>query len=351
MQSRAAPDCLARHYPDFAKTVIRLRLFMNKQHRITWNADPNPMDVETKMTQSSLTLAREIERPTRDAMLQRAASVHHFWNNNTGLFEEAWKEWEQNEDLTGLSLDETIFAPALRQAIDAAWSEPSSDSAVKDLWQEVFPGVYKAQFFDPEKIHVLRGYMDKAAQADIPLRPPYGISLNRAGAMLDPRSEGHLGAPGFQAFYDGLMNRYMRPISRLLFPDVAGFDSQTFGFSIQWKADTDTSLRPHSDASSVTLNINLNLPGEGFAGSGVTFIDPESRRVESLKFEPGVALIHHGSVPHASEPITEGSRSNFVLWLYGQDGQVARGGVDVPALAPQERWSRSTVPSDGFAPF
>ncbi|MEL7098752.1 MAG: 2OG-Fe(II) oxygenase [Pseudomonadota bacterium] len=303
------------------------------------------------MTQSSLTLARDIERPTREAMLQRAPSVHHFWNNNTNLFADAWKEWEENEDLTGLILDDSIYAPALREAVDAAWANPASDGAVKDLFEEVFPGVYKVQFFDPEKLPVLRGYMDKVAGADIPLRPPYGISLNRAGAMLDPRSEGHLGAPGFQAFYQGLMNRYMRPVSRLLFPDVAGYDEQTFGFSIQWKPDTDTSLRPHSDASSVTLNINLNLPGEGFAGSGVSFIDRVSRRVESLSFDPGVALIHHGSVPHASEPITSGSRSNFVLWLYGKHGQVAQGGYDVPALDPKDRWTLIEEPSDGFAPF
>ena len=303
------------------------------------------------MTQSSLALARDITRLTREAMLQRAPSVQHFWNDNTNLFENAWKEWEQTVDLNEFTLDETIFAPALRAAVDAAWNDPTDDAAVKDLWEEVFPGVYKAQFFDPEKLRILRGYMDKAANANTPLRPPYGISLNRAGAMLDPRSEGYLGAPGFQAFYHGLMNRYMRPISRLLFPDVAGYDRQTFGFSIQWKADTDTSLRPHSDASSVTLNINLNLPGEGFSGSGVSFIDPEARRVESLKFDPGVALIHHGSVPHASEPITEGSRSNFVLWLYGQHGQVARGEAEVPALAPEDRWTVPNVPSDGFAPF
>ena len=303
------------------------------------------------MTQSSLTLAREVARPTREAMLNREFSVQQFWNNNTSLFADAWKEWEENEDLSGLSLDDNIYAPALRKAVDAAWANPASDGAVKDLFEEVFPGVYKVQFFDPEKLPVLRGFMDKAADADIPVRPPYGISLNRAGAMLDPRSEGHLGAPSFQAFYQGLMNRYMRPVSRLLFPDVAGYDGQTFGFSIQWKPDTDTSLRPHSDASSVTLNINLNLPGEGFAGSGVSFIDPVSRRVESLSFDPGVALIHHGSVPHASEPITEGSRSNFVFWLYGQHGQAAQGGYDAPALDAKDRWTLLNEPSDGFAPF
>lgn len=303
------------------------------------------------MTHSVLDRARHVPRPTRDEMLQRAPSVQQFWNSHFRLFETAWAEWEESTDLEGLSLGSHLYAPALRQAVETAWQDPGREQAVRDLWTEVFPGVYKAQFLDPETLPVLRAYLDKAARAEIPLRPPYGISLNRAGAMLDPRSEGHLGAPGFQAFYGGLMNRYMRPISRMLFPDVMGYDSQTFGFSIQWQADTDTFLRPHTDAASVTLNINLNLPGESFSGSAVSFIDPATRRVEKLTFEPGTVLIHHGSVPHASEPITEGTRSNFVLWLYGAQGQVPHPQAPRPEIPPEQRWTAATEPSDGFAPF
>lgn len=304
------------------------------------------------MTRIARDLIRELERPTRQAMLERAPSVQKFWSENTPLFEKAWAEWgAEHEAIHGQTLDDSIYATNLRVAVDNAWQNPTQDTAVRDLWQEVFPGVYKAQFFAPERLKILRDYLDNAADADIPLRPPYGISLNRAGAMLDSRSQGYLAAPEFQRFYNGLMNRYMRPVSRLLFPDVAGYDGQSFGFSIQWKADTDTSLRPHSDASSVTLNINLNLSDEGFAGSAVRFIDPVSRRVESLTFEPGTALIHHGSVPHASEPITEGSRSNLVLWLYGQYGQVAREDGALPALKPEDRWTLVNEASDGFAPF
>ncbi|WP_424976632.1 2OG-Fe(II) oxygenase [Dinoroseobacter sp. S124A] len=303
------------------------------------------------MTQSVLDRARRVARPSREEMLQRAPSVQDFWTRNDALFEAAWAEWDATAAPGDLPLDDSLYAPALRRAVNAAWHTPARETEVRTLWTEVFPGVYKAQFLDPETLPVLRAYLDKAARAEIPLRPPYGISLNRAGAMLDPRSEGHLGAPGFQAFYGGLMNRYTRPISRMLFPDVMGYDSQTFGFSIQWQADTDTSLRPHTDASSVTLNINLNLPGESFSGSAVSFIDPASRRVEKLTFEPGTALIHHGSVPHASEPITEGSRSNFVLWLYGAQGQVPHPQAPRPEIPPEQRWTAATAPSDGFAPF
>ena len=303
------------------------------------------------MTVNSLSAARTIERPTREAMLQRAPSVQQFWLQNRDLFQDAWKQWEEGESDKLNSLDNSLYDAALRTAVERAWKDPDKESDVKALWKEVFPGVYEAQFFNPEQLATLRDYLSAVADADIPLRPPYGISLNRGGAMLDSRSEGYLAAPGFQAFYMTLMDTYMRPISRLLFPDVTGYDSQTFGFSIQWQPDTDTSLRAHTDASSVTLNINLNLPGEDFSGSGVRFFDNQTRQISELTFAPGTALIHHGSVPHESMPITEGERSNFVLWLYGEGGQVARGGIETQTIDAKQRWSLPDVKSDGFAPF
>ena len=303
------------------------------------------------MELNSLERARAIERPTRDAMLRRDISVHQFWGQNQDLFQDAWAEWERDNADRELTLDASLYDPNLREAVERAWADPTQEGAVKDLWEEVFPGVYKAQFFDPERLAVLRNYMSSVADAGIPLRPPYGISLNRGGAMLDNRSEGYLAAPNFQDFYNGLMDRYMRPISRLLFPDVMGYDTQTFGFSIQWQADKDTSLRAHTDASSVTLNINLNLPGEDFAGSGVRFFDRETRQVSELTFAPGTALIHHGSVAHESMPITQGERSNFVLWLYGENGQIPPYGAKPEPIEPHKRWVNRPAKSDGFAPF
>lgn len=303
------------------------------------------------MSINALERARTVARPTREAMLERHPSVHAFWDNNEAVFVDAWKEWETALGDENILLDRSLYAPKLREAIDRSWANPDQENVVKDLWTEVFPGVYKAQFFDPDRLSDLRAYMDRVADAGIPLRPPYGIALNRGGAMLDPRSEGYLAAPGFQAFYRDLMDHYMRPISRLLFPDVFGYDTQTFGFSIQWQAGKDTTLRPHTDASAVTLNINLNLPGETFSGSAVRFMDPVGRKVESLTFEPGTAMIHHGSVPHASEPILDGERHNFVLWLYGEKGQIPRPGAPVHTASAQERWTVPSAPSDGMAPF
>lgn len=303
------------------------------------------------MQENALQTARAVARPSREAMLQRHPSVSTFWNQNSDVFAQAWAEWEKTGDAGASTLDTALYDEKLRTAVEAAWVDPTKEGAVRDLWEEVFPGVFKTQFFDPQKLQTLRAYLDAAAKADIPLRPPYGISLNRGGAMLDTRSEGYLAAPGFQEFYTGLVDRYMRPVSRMLFPDVMGYDTQTFGFSIQWQADADTSLRAHTDASSVTLNINLNLPGEDFSGSGVRFFDHATRQVSELFFEPGTALIHHGTVPHESMPITQGERSNFVLWLYGENGQIPPRNAASKAASAVERWTLPTAKSDGFAPF
>ena len=303
------------------------------------------------MTSNALSAARSIERPTREAMLQRDPSVNQFWLENQDLFAEAWALWEASEADLSSQLDSRLYDTNLRNAVELAWKDPSKESDVKALWKEVFPGVYEAQLFNPERLATLRDYLSRVANADIPLRPPYGISLNRGGAMLDKRSQGYLAAPGFQAFYQALMDSYMRPIARMLFPDITGYDTQTFGFSIQWQPDTDTSLRAHTDASSVTLNVNMNLPGESFSGSGVRFFDHETRRISELTFAPGTALMHHGSVPHESMPITEGERSNLVLWLYGESGQVARPGIEHKRIDAKQRWSVPTVKDDGFAPF
>lgn len=308
--------------------------------------------------------ARELTLPTRENMLRRDPSVSQFWNTNRKLLEEAWAEWEIENKGKILVPDETLLDPKLRKAINDAWENPEKENAVADLWEEVIPGVYETQFFDVEKLAEFRKYLEDVANSQIPTRPPYGIQLNRHGFMLDERSEGHLAAPSFQAFYNDMMNRYMRPIAHLLL-GTYGYDNQTFGFSIQYNPDKDRDLHAHTDASAATLNININLPDEEFTGSEVDFFDKITRKTVQTTFKPGRAMIHAGSVPHATHPITSGQRSNLVVWLYGDQMQVPRGSrgsygsfgigssqVDIPDnITARERWSVPTEPKDTFAPF
>ncbi|MBB1275170.1 MULTISPECIES: 2OG-Fe(II) oxygenase family protein [unclassified Pseudoalteromonas] len=304
------------------------------------------------MFANQLQLARALELPTRQAMLYREPAVQNFWINNTDLITNAWSEWEATSiDSSTFTLDDTLLDKNLREAVKQAWEDPSKELAVKALLHEVAPDVFQFQFFDPERLAVLRGYLEQVWNSQIPMRPPYGIVLNRRGAMLDSRSEGYLAAPSFQAFYNEILNTYMRPISRMLFPEVMGFDTQTFGFSIYYEPNTDSSIRPHTDASAVTLNINLNLPGEEFTGSQVDFYHPYTGDIKSLTFKPGTAMLHRGNIAHAAKPITSGERTNFVLWLYGERGRLpAQGAPRIPVDAKQ-RWTNPNKPNDGYAPF
>jgi hypothetical protein len=143
----------------------------------------------------------------------------------------------------------------------------------------------------------------------------------------------------------------MRPIARLLFPEIYGYDSQTFGFSIQWQAGMDTSLRLHTDASSVTMNINMNLQDEKFTGSEVDFYDPITGSLKRLSFEPETAMIHRGNVAHASQPIRSGERSNMVLWLYGDRMQTPFDSNQADSVSARQCWSNPTAPRDRSAPF
>ena len=304
------------------------------------------------MFANQLQLARALELPTRQAMLYREPAVQNFWINNTDLIANAWSEWEATSiDSSTFTLDDTLLDKNLREAVKQAWEDPSKELAVKALLHEVAPDVFQFQFFDPERLAVLRGYLEQVWNSQIPMRPPYGIVLNRRGAMLDSRSEGYLAAPSFQAFYNEILNTYMRPISRMLFPEVMGFETQTFGFSIYYEPNTDSSIRPHTDASTVTLNINLNLPGEEFTGSQVDFYHPYTGDIKSLTFKPGTAMLHRGNIAHAAKPITSGERTNFVLWLYGDRGRLpAQGAPRIPVDAKQ-RWTNPNKPNDGYAPF
>ena len=67
------------------------------------------------MSLTSLQQARAVARPTREEMLNRDISVHHFWNQNRDLFESAWSQWQAENEAKLPQLDSSIFDPRLRR--------------------------------------------------------------------------------------------------------------------------------------------------------------------------------------------------------------------------------------------
>ncbi|GAC16383.1 hypothetical protein GLIP_3772 [Aliiglaciecola lipolytica E3] len=158
------------------------------------------------MSITQLQQARALKLPSREDMLHRAPSVQEFWNSHSDLLSQAWKEWEKSERDQKSPIDNTLLDDRLRNAVTQAWLDPTKESSVRELWKEVANDVFECQFFNPDRLADLRKYLESVWDAQIPLRPPYGIVLNRRGAMLDSRSQGFLAAPSFQAFYRELIN-------------------------------------------------------------------------------------------------------------------------------------------------
>jgi hypothetical protein len=99
-------------------------------------------------------------------------------------------------------------------------------------------------------------------------------------------------------------------------------------------------------ASLITLNVNLNTPGEE-ASYGPLGDDPciyfleDNGGKHNVSFTPGMALLHLGVLRHAAYPIQLGERVNLLVWLFGHGGYVRVAPYpEEEWMSRQERWSR-----------
>ena len=324
-----------------------------------------------------LQLARKLHVPL--ATETNSAEFEHasFWDDNGPLLQDAWNEWETNNIDTDVALD--LIDPTLSMALDSAFANPTeeTESNVKSLWtsstihdidQSSLPfGVYAIQLLTPPGIARIRHLLDMAASSGIPTRRPNG--MNRNGVIVDSNVNGAVPIKSLvQLVEEEIINRVVRPVGRMLFPDRVGCndDVEYFAFTIQYdgsdddddgsngneKANSkDFELKEHRDASVVTLNINLNLPDEeGYHGSEVYFRGYPSEESTnnkhdggSVRFSPGMSIIHLGAHRHGSLPISassssthrSGKRYNLVIWLFGEHGDVR--------IAPYEKEEQMNV--------
>ena len=82
--------------------------------------------------------------------------------------------------------------------------------------------------------------------------------------------------------------RYIRRLALALFPGFAKGDDTCdyFAFTINYEPGKDVALREHRDASTITLNVNLNSASQHYTGSGVEFVDEKDSTVRRVKLPP-----------------------------------------------------------------
>ena len=355
----------------------------------------NNKDDTCSNTSSSLSpfaIARNLSIPLAIDIQDAEFEHSTFWEEHGPLLQDAWREWEdkiikngsftftcivsKNDDDDDDDDDDGILTNELSIAIKNAFNNPNefTESIVKSLWMTTDPttnqphlpkGVYATQLLTLSGIQRLRYLLDLATFSNIPTRRPNG--MNRNGIIIDHNVAGAVSMKSLITLIeDEIINRVVRPIGRMLFPDRIGCndDVEYFAFTIRYDDDgnssdssdersapilRDTELKEHRDASIFTLNVNLNLPEEEeYSGSEVFFREfpsvgddaftEDDDNVGIVRFTPGMAIVHlgahrHGSLPITTTPPTSGNderssvmsrskRYNLVIWLFGKDGDV-----------------------------
>eukprot|EP00429_Kryptoperidinium_foliaceum_P069057 CAMPEP_0176054556 /NCGR_PEP_ID=MMETSP0120_2-20121206/27145_1 /TAXON_ID=160619 /ORGANISM="Kryptoperidinium foliaceum, Strain CCMP 1326" /LENGTH=347 /DNA_ID=CAMNT_0017388023 /DNA_START=135 /DNA_END=1177 /DNA_ORIENTATION=+ len=311
----------------------------------------------------ALERARALVAPAVEATTGGETEGMEFWNEQETLVQEAWQEWYQDQtDLPELS-QAILMNPDLYRQVHDLWLDPTEEkerNLLQKSWEELVPGVFVCRnFFTVSGIRRIRDHMDAAQQAvKSPWRRPNG--MNRHGMVLDMDTPGAVTSPPLLDWIQWLADTYIRPLGRTCFPEFAGRgeppdDSQVYAFTIHYQGEQDAAgqassetkkkgdkkLPEHSDASLFTLNVNLNLPEEReYEGSLLEFRDQDADTSQSIRLEPGMAVLHRGLHKHQAHPIQSGQRHQLVVWLFGDDGYVRFMPYedDAERRSVQERW-------------
>lgn len=302
------------------------------------------------VTISFLEQARKLHFPTvqttSDGELEHVA----WWEQNSLLIRQAWYEWEHTtfmeQSLSFLTSPQHTIHSSLYHAIHKAWRDPVLyEVPLQQLFTSIVPAnIYVTQLLSPSGVSQLRAYLDAAAMSGIPMRRPNG--MNRYGQILHPADQvdGAISDSTIKQFCHDMVDKYLRPTARSLFPHYAGStedDIESYLFTVHYSSDQDLQLKEHSDASLYTININLNLPNETYSGSELQFFVNDENRFHNITLQPGMAVWHLGKTRHRVLPIYDGSRYNLVVWIHGRHGQVRVAPYNShQRMSPRQRWSQ-----------
>ncbi|KAH9794947.1 Fe2OG dioxygenase domain-containing protein [Citrus sinensis] len=205
----------------------------------------------------------------------------------------------------------SVLVPAFVKAV-----RDNTEASFRSIMAEPIPGIYTFEMLQPRFCEMLLSEVENFERwvHDTRFRIMRPNTMNKFGAVLDDF--------GLEAMLDKLMNDFIRPISKVFFPEVGGstLDSH-HGFVVEYGMDRDVELGFHVDDSEVTLNVCL---GREFSGGELFFrgvrcdkhVNTETQSEEILDYShvPGYAVLHRGRHRHGARATTSGSRVNLLVW-------------------------------------
>uniref|UniRef100_A0A803PAB9 Prolyl 4-hydroxylase alpha subunit domain-containing protein n=1 Tax=Cannabis sativa TaxID=3483 RepID=A0A803PAB9_CANSA len=152
----------------------------------------------------------------------------------------------------------STFVPSFLKAIS-----DNTEESFRSIMSEPSQGVFTFQMLQSGFCKLLLSEVDNFEKwvTDVKFRIMRPNTMNKYGAVLDDF--------GLETMLDKLMESFIRPISKVFFPEVGGatLDSH-HGFVVEYGKDRDVDLGFHVDDSEVTLNVCL---GKQFSGGELYF--------------------------------------------------------------------------------
>ncbi|XP_048848987.1 2-oxoglutarate and iron-dependent oxygenase domain-containing protein 2 isoform X1 [Brienomyrus brachyistius] len=207
-------------------------------------------------------------------------------------------------------LQDSFLAPEFLQLVSYACSEGATSRGLLDHMESLAAQrVYRFPVFRKEFCRMLIEELENFERSEAPKGRPntmnnYGILLNEL--RFD------------EGFITPLRERYLQPITQLLYPDCGGrsLDSHK-AFVVKYAMGQDLDLSYHYDNAEVTLNVCL---GKEFTDGNLYFGDMRQvplSESECAEVEHRVAsgLLHRGQQMHGALRISSGERWNLIVWL------------------------------------
>lgn len=204
-----------------------------------------------------------------------------------------------------------FFSPAFLKAI-----KDNTEESFRSIMSEPVPGVYSFEMLQPNFCEMLISEVEhfEGWVHETRFRIMRPSTMNKYGVVLDDF--------GMEFMLDDFMDDYIRPMSKVFFPEVGGLTLDSHhGFIVEYGVDRDVELGLHVDDSEVTLNVCL---GKHFDGGELYFrgvrcdrhVNTETLPEEILDYKhiSGRAVLHRGRHRHGARATTSGNRLNLLLW-------------------------------------
>eukprot|EP00730_Choanoeca_flexa_P020289 TRINITY_DN9919_c0_g1_i1.p1 TRINITY_DN9919_c0_g1~~TRINITY_DN9919_c0_g1_i1.p1 ORF type:complete len:743 (+),score=187.34 TRINITY_DN9919_c0_g1_i1:176-2404(+) len=138
----------------------------------------------------------------------------------------------------------------------------------------------------------------------------HGDNRLKGGYEPVPTQDIHLNQIGFDKSWYHIITTYLRPITSHWYTGYTLEGRVTLDFVVRYRPDRQASLRPHHDASTVTLNVALNQGGVDYQGGGTHFT---RQNCTLLDTEPGWGSLSPGRLTHQHEGLETTAGTRYIL--------------------------------------